>query len=456
MATVKLLGADDQAGDATSGSGIINFQKFTASTTGTLTEFYVKVPANGNFDLAVYADNAGVPGALLGYKNAVALSAGWSASTGWSIPVVASSIYWLATLWSVSVRYNNSGGTRGYKSQAYDPDYGWPDPWTAALTYDAILVICAGWETEGPIGLHFASAQRRYKAATFSTFAFPDPAGTGFTAATDSYSMFSGWGTVGVFGKVLSGTLNIAGSLGRKIYKTLAGTLTPTGALSATKRFFQTLYGTINFSGTLAGLRLVVLAGTLNLSGTLGRLTRKNISGTLNLSGALTGGITWFKSLAGTLNLSGALSTFQRFSKTLAGTLNLTGSLGLLVKKRLAGVLTSSGTLGRNIFKKLAGTLNLSGALGYGLPVLRKALSGTLNFSGNVGRKIKKTLAGALSFIGAIISVYTSREEMSLRLTDSSGNMELVLEDLADDMSLYLTETSGNMELLLTEEGGGI
>ena len=149
MATVKLLGTDDQAGAAGGGTGIVNFQKFTAGTTGVLTEFYLRVNATADFGLAVYTDNAGVPGALLEYKNAQTLATGWSVSSGWSIPVAASSVYWLATLCGGNVRYNNSGGNRGYKYLAYDANYAWPNPWADALTYDAILVICAGWGTTG-------------------------------------------------------------------------------------------------------------------------------------------------------------------------------------------------------------------------------------------------------------------------------------------------------------------
>jgi hypothetical protein len=44
------------------------------------------------------------------------------------------------------------------------------------------------------IAFHSAVSQRRYKAADFATFTFPDPAGTGFTSANDGYYLLAGWG----------------------------------------------------------------------------------------------------------------------------------------------------------------------------------------------------------------------------------------------------------------------
>lgn len=256
--------------------------------------------------------------------------------------------------------------------------------------------------TPAVIGFHAATAQRRYKAATFSGFSFPDPAGTGFTAVTDGYSMLAGWGLVGAFKMLLSGTLYTAGSLGRNIKKSLSGSLTSSGTVSYLFRFYKVLYGTLNFSGSLQGLRIMLLGGVLNLSGTLNRLIKKGLSATLNLTGVLSGVLTFYKSLAGTLNFSGALASFLKFSKALAGTLNLSGSLIKLAKKNLAGVLNSSGTLGRKIFKKLSGTLTSTGVLSYGIGLVHKALVGTLNLSGSLNRKIKHGLSGALSLTGSL------------------------------------------------------
>ncbi|MCJ7829372.1 MAG: hypothetical protein MUP81_06500, partial [Dehalococcoidia bacterium] len=284
---------------------------------------------------------------------------------------------------------------------------------------------------EANIGFHTATAQRRYKAATFSTFTFPDPAGTGFTPATDGYSMLSGWGLVGVFQMMLSGTLHASGTVGRTMRKSLEGSLTSSGILSITQRFYKVLYGTVNFSGTLSGLRIVILGGVLNLSGSLNRLIKKGLSGTLNLTGVLQGGITFFKSLAGTLNFSGVLASVYRFSKALAGTLNLSGSLIKLVKKNLVGTLNSSGTLGRKIWHKLSGTLNLSGALGYGMPLYHKVLAGTLNLSGSLNRKIRKSLSGTISFIGTLTKFFATLflHRYVIEIHDTSGALLAVLKN---------------------------
>jgi hypothetical protein len=258
--------------------------------------------------------------------------------------------------------------------------------------------------TPGCIGFHTGTNQRRYKTTTYSTFTFPDPfVGTGFTSATDGYWILAGWGSRGLFHMVLSGTLNLAGSLGRKIFVSLGGTITPEGTLAPALRFIKGLSGTLRSSGGLVGKRLVSLGGVLNLSGSLGRFIKVSLGGILNLSGNTQSRLKIFKTLAGTLNLSGIVSTLYRYSKVLAGTLNMSGSLGRVIKVKIGGTLNSAGTLGRKIKITLGGTLNMSGILSKAIPIFKKALAGTLNMSGSLNRKIKVSLGGTLSFIGSLI-----------------------------------------------------
>jgi hypothetical protein len=297
------------------------------------------------------------------------------------------------------------------------------------------------------ISFHSSSTDNRFKTVTYSTFTFPDPAGTGFTAGT-GYSMLAGWGLLGAISMILSGTLRAAGSLGRKIKTSLAGTLTPTGALTAVKRILQTLYGTLNLTGAFSGVRQVLLSGTLNLSGALNRLIKKTFAGTLNLTGSLVGGtLKFFQSLAGELSMSGALATLYRFSKALAGTLNLSGYLIKKAKKNLSGVLTSSGSLGRKIYHALSGVLNLAGALGKGLPLFRQALAGTLAMSGGLNRKIKKSLSGTLNLLGGLLNAITSIRihHYTIEVHDSAG---LLLAILKDAYKISLTETINAPKIL--------
>ena len=282
------------------------------------------------------------------------------------------------------------------------------------------------------IGAHSVASQLRYKSSTYSPFVFPDPAGSGFTSADDRHAMIAGWGLVGAVRMALSGTLNAAGALGRKISHSFEGILNLSGALSGIKGFVKKLTATLRFSGSLGSKLLVYLGGTLGLSGSLNRLIRKTLSGILNMTGFQKGGITFYLSLGGTLNFSGALDSLFRFSKLLTGTLNMTGSLGLLIKKGLSGVLSSTGSLGRKISKSLAGALSFVGALSKGLPMFHVSLSGVLNLSGSLNRKIKKALSGSVSFIGsliqnAIIPLFTGRYRIEVR--DSAGNLLDVLKN---------------------------
>jgi hypothetical protein len=150
--TVKLVGADDIT--ATGNEYYNNFIlcKFTAVASGNMTEFRVKSAVAGNVKCALYADNAGAPGALITAMNtghAVAGS-GWETLDFTSTPIVLGTVYWLAIDFDTigAVTYKSSGGVL------------------------------------------------RYKTATYSTFSFPDPAGTGFSSLT-YYDLIAGWGTAG-------------------------------------------------------------------------------------------------------------------------------------------------------------------------------------------------------------------------------------------------------------------
>jgi len=125
---------------------------FVASKSGNVTEIRCRSSdTSGHYKAAIYADNAGAPGALIQANNVEV-----NAVNGWAVltlstpaPVVSGTTYWLA------------------------------------MASDATTSI-----------YYVAGGTRKGKAITFSTFAFPDPAGTGFD--TDSYThAIEGWsGTV--------------------------------------------------------------------------------------------------------------------------------------------------------------------------------------------------------------------------------------------------------------------
>jgi hypothetical protein len=147
MATGKLVGHDDGTPDGlTNGSNYIVTSKFTAVSTGTMTEFRVKCLSAGNVKCALYADSGGEPGALLGESSSTPVVAGWNTIAFPETLIVSGTAYWPAT---------NS---------------------------DAQVV---GREAETSV--------RRYKAWTYAD-AFPNPAGSGYSSDTGRLDFYAGWG----------------------------------------------------------------------------------------------------------------------------------------------------------------------------------------------------------------------------------------------------------------------
>jgi hypothetical protein len=158
---IKLVGADDASGPNEWANYFI-LTKFTAVASGDMTEFRVKSAVSGYVKCALYADNSGEPGALITAMNTgqAVSGGGWEALSFTSTPITQGTVYWLAINISINgaVQYVGSGGVT------------------------------------------------RYKAATYSTFTFPDPAGSGFSSNA-AVELIAGWGegeaAPGVFGVIV-------------------------------------------------------------------------------------------------------------------------------------------------------------------------------------------------------------------------------------------------------------
>lgn len=158
MASEILVGNSSSTGSGCTGSYFYlgRFQAVKSKTGAT--EFRVYAGSSGNVKVAVYADSSGEPGALLGYNNtSQAVVAGWNTLTVSSVDIVSGTYYWLAV--------NTDGGDR-----------------------------CRRDSAGGTI---------RYKAATYSSFTFPDPAGSGFTSSTYLITL-AVWGEAGTYEELSS------------------------------------------------------------------------------------------------------------------------------------------------------------------------------------------------------------------------------------------------------------
>lgn len=151
----KLIGEDDETSENTVFQDYIWADKFTASVTGVMDQFRIKVDGSGNVKVAVYADDAGEPGALLNAVNAgQAVTAGWNTISFPSTQLTSGTDYWLAFITDVRItcRYTSAGKVKRYKVQAY-AGYSFEDPAPDMSNMDGYPDIIAGWRAATPDNL---------------------------------------------------------------------------------------------------------------------------------------------------------------------------------------------------------------------------------------------------------------------------------------------------------------
>ncbi|MBA7714075.1 hypothetical protein ES703_123089 [subsurface metagenome] len=145
----KLIGQDDQTISGTVFQDYHWTDKFTAIDTGQVDTFRLKCSAAGNVKLAIYADNAGAPGALLNAVNTdQAVVIGWNTIPFPATPITTGTTYWLSFITDANVvgRWSNTPNTKKYKSIAY-AGFTFPDP---AGSFDGDITnypdIIAAWQ----------------------------------------------------------------------------------------------------------------------------------------------------------------------------------------------------------------------------------------------------------------------------------------------------------------------
>jgi len=148
MTAGKLIGTSS-TGDQGASANYFRLTLFQALATGKITEFRVYSLNSGNVKCALYVDNDGEPGALITAMNTgQAVTGGqWNTLTFTETPVTKDTYYWLA--------------------ECFD-------------TLSAIHTLVG-------------SGTFRYKAGTYSTFTFPESAGSGFSAGNQT-DCVAGWG----------------------------------------------------------------------------------------------------------------------------------------------------------------------------------------------------------------------------------------------------------------------
>jgi hypothetical protein len=310
--TIKLIGADDISGSNEYASTFC-LNKFTAAASGNMTEFRVKAAVSGYVKCALYADSSGAPGALITAMNTgQAVAAGWNTLSFTSTAITLGTVYWLAIVISVAgaAIYHSGGGTQKYKS------------------------------------------------STYSTFTFPDPAGSGFSSATD-YDLEAGWGETGGTTLYASATMSGSGDLAAIARATIIAKATMAGAgtMAAAGKRTTTATATMLGTGTMAALARRICSASATLSGT----------GTLAAAATIVGAAIY---ASATLSGTGALAAAALVTRRAAATMTGEGALAAAAKRTRsasatmsgAGALAGAGKITRRATATMAGTGSLAAA----------------------------------------------------------------------------------------------
>jgi hypothetical protein len=116
-----LIGNGDVTPLGSDVSNYILWDEYVAQASGNVTQIGIKANSSGNVKVAIYANNAGTPGALLNAVNtSTAVTPGWNSISITSTPVVAGTTYFLAYDSDSSIiGYVYGGGTVFYLPATY-------------------------------------------------------------------------------------------------------------------------------------------------------------------------------------------------------------------------------------------------------------------------------------------------------------------------------------------------
>ena len=147
--TTALIGTGDVPMLGNDGSDNFILDRYIAQASGNVTSIRVKVGAVGNVKVAIYADNAGQPGALLNAVNtSTPIVAGWNNIPITSTAVTQGTAYWLGfNTDTPCILFTASGGTGLYKPGVAFAGFSFPSPGgTGFYTWSGFHTI-AGWGT---------------------------------------------------------------------------------------------------------------------------------------------------------------------------------------------------------------------------------------------------------------------------------------------------------------------
>jgi hypothetical protein len=119
----QLIGAADVSTTGSNTANYFTFCKFTATDSGNMNVFRVKMQVSGVIKVALYTDNAGSPGTIIKTGEGTnSVVAGWNDIVFPTVVIVSGTSYWLAYNTQVSgiVSAATTGGTRKHIAGSFD------------------------------------------------------------------------------------------------------------------------------------------------------------------------------------------------------------------------------------------------------------------------------------------------------------------------------------------------
>lgn len=151
--TVLLVGTPHDDHEIMWASNFTIWSQFTAIATGIMSEVHAYNSSGGtaHAKVAIYANNAGVPGTRLSYDNVPQnLAVGWNTLTIPNVNIVGETIYWLAIIFDTDGGCSRTGNYTQqvlYESNTYST-YTFPDPAPGGLSGTAsYMTAIAGYGT---------------------------------------------------------------------------------------------------------------------------------------------------------------------------------------------------------------------------------------------------------------------------------------------------------------------
>lgn len=202
--------------------------------------------------------------------------------------------------------------------------------------------------------------------------------------------------------KSFAGSITPNAVLTKQIQRRITAAIAPPGVVVNSKLSLKSFGGVIVPAGTLIRRPQKVFVGAITPIGTLTRESRRTFAGAITPTGSLTKQIQ--RRLTAALTPAGALSLLAVKTRSFAGSITPVGTLTREVQKRFTGTLAPTGTLLKQLQRRLTGAITPTGTVAF-LAVKTITLTGTIAPVGTLTKQVRRTLTGTLASTGALLKM---------------------------------------------------